>query len=453
MPSDRLETMDFIPPAPIPPARDPSVLTLLAKMAKSQIEGWPKALFEAGCWKAPGGALFVMHPEAVKAVLQDQADHFTTGALFRRMVGPAWGNGILTAQGKHWRVQRRAAAGAFRPIDMARLTPFFVGATEQMLRRWTASPGLQVDVLTDMTQLTFNIVLDTMLSGAADFDRSEMSSALQALFSGINRIRIGMILLPDRYHEKRPNVRAPEREKLLAMIASMIVRRRSEAPVGDLLDLLMQARDPESGDGFDDELLADNLLGFILAGHETTTLALTWALFLVSSHAPTKEALRKEVASVVGAEAIGPQHIADLHFARQIISEALRLYPPAFLLTRIAGRDTSVIGHKVKVGQRINIPVYAIHRRADVFPNPHSFDPCRFGPDNTRPDRYSYLPFGAGPRICLGASFAMTEAVAVLSTIVRSVDLKPLATHKVWPVAQVSLRPRGGMPMIVSSAR
>ena len=445
------DTVRYVPPAPIPADKDPSIVALALRMARSQIEGWPRALYEADTWKAPvpGGALFVMSPEAVGAVLHEQADHFTTGALFRRMMQPAWGKGILIAQGRSWRVQRRAASGAFRPADMASLAPIFTRAAEHTVERWTAAPGEPIDMLHEMTQLTFDVILDATLSGAADFDRAAMSAAVERLFTRMTKIRPSALLAPDRHHEGRASVRAPERDELLAMIGRMVARRRGAPPAGDLVDLLMQARDPETGEGMDDALLADNLLGFILAGHETTTLALTWALFLVASHAPTLRRLRTEVEEVAGDESIRSQHVPELHFARQVISETLRLYPPGYLLTRVAGRDTEVAGQTVKAGRRINIPVYSIHRRADLFADPNAFDPDRFASDRAQPGRHSFLPFGAGPRVCLGASFAMAETVTVLATLVRAVDLWPAAPARVWPVAQLSLRPRGGMPMTI----
>lgn len=441
----------FEPPAPRPFDRDPSLPRLAFRMARSQIEGWPRAVYEADTWRppVPGAALFVMTPEAVRDVLQGQAGDFSTGALFRRVMRPAWGEGMLTAQGSAWRMQRQSASRAFRPAEMANLTPFFVRAVEAAIQRWTSHPPQRVDVLQEMTRLSFDVILDTILSGAKDFDRRSMAERIDRLFRQTSRVPLVSLLVPDRFHERRPSAHVPERETLLKDIGRMISRRRHGPPNGDLIDLLMQAQDPETGEKLDDALLADNLLGFIIAGHETTSLALTWALFLVATHRPTLQRLRAEVEDVTGNAPVGPEHIARLQFTRQVVSETLRLYPPAFLLTRVAGRDTMVAGHRVRVGQRVNIPVYAIHRRADVFPDPHAFDPDRFAPDRPQPSRHSYLPFGAGPRICLGAAFAMTEAVAVLATLVRAVEFEPPPIEKVWPVAQISLRPKGGMPMVV----
>ena len=221
------------------------------------------------------------------------------------------------------------------------------------------------------------------------------------------------------------------KEKLIAANVSQVV--------------LVTATEP----GFSDELLADNLLGFILAGHETTAVALTWTLYLVSAHAPTRERLRAEAEAVIGDSDVSPAHLPRLGFARQVVSEALRLYPPAFLLTRISARDTEICGHRVRAGERVNIPVYAIHRRPSVWSNPHVFDPDRFSAQGRQPGRFEYMPFGGGPRICIGAALAMAEAVTVIVTLLRAADFTPPSPDRVWPQTGLALYPRHGMSMTV----
>lgn len=202
----------FVPPAPIPADRDPPLPVLAWRMARSQIEGWPRALCEADAYKVPlpGGPLFVMSSEAVRTVLQERAEDFSTGALFRRVIRPAWGRGILVAEGQEWRAQRHAAAAAFRPAEMIGLAPFFVGAAERAIERWVAAPGRVVDVHREMTQLTFDVILGATLSGAADFDRLTMGAAIERLFARIGRVPITALLLPDTYHEGRPSLRTAE---------------------------------------------------------------------------------------------------------------------------------------------------------------------------------------------------------------------------------------------------
>lgn len=445
------ERSHFVPPAPIPPDRDPWLVTLMARTLKNQIEGWPRAIYEADAWSSgiAGFPLWVMAPDAVRQVLHDEAEHFPQGALFKRMMRPAWGEGMLIAEGKPWRSQRQAASKAFRPMNMAALTPYFTRATEAMLARWQGTNGATLDIGKEMQRLTFDIILETMPSGAEHFDRETARRDIAELFAELARLNLSYFLRADAYHETRPPRKPPARDRLLGGIARMIEQRRGEPARGDLVDLLMQARDPETGAELSDALLADNLLGFIMAGHETTATALTWSLYLVAAHASTMQRLREEVAAVAGSDPIAAAHVDRLVFTRQVIQEAMRLYPPAFQLTRVAARQTTLAGHNVKPGDRILIPIYAIHRRASTFVDPHAFDPDRFAPGVPPPDRFAYIPFGAGPRICVGAAFAMTEATVILATVARAASLTPPPAESVWPVAGISLWPRGGMPMQV----
>ena len=347
------------------------------------------------------------------------------------------------------RAQRQAASPAFRPVEMAKLAPLFVRAAESTAQRWTTAAQPTVGIEQEMRRLTFDIILETMLSGAADFDRAAMSARIGRLFAQISGIRISYLLAPDRFHDGRPSPRTPDRAQLLRDIGAMIARRRSAPPQGDLVDMLMKARDPRTDAALSDSVLADNLLGFIVAGHETTALTLTWALYLLAAHAPTLRRVRDEVTAVAGDDAIAPEHVAHLVFTRQVISEVMRLYPAGFMLTRVAQNATTLAGRRVTAGQRVNIPVYAIHRRADAFPDPHAFAPDRFAPDRPAPDRFAYIPFGAGPRICLGAAFAAAEMVTVLATLARRIDFTPPPVDAVWPIAKLSIVPRGGLPMQV----
>jgi cytochrome P450 len=431
----------LIPPAILPPARDPSVLILAARMKNNQIAGWPKAMFEEDAWRPPipGAPLFVMHPAAVKTVLTDDVD-FPQGHLARRVMRPAWGKGLLTAQLEDWRAQRHAAAGAFRPADMAAFAPTFARFAETALGRWTASTG-PTDILAEMSRVTFDIILETMLSGGDGFGEAfEQVMDLESVFA---RMRLSYFLAPDAYHAGRAEPLSAGGQALAADILAMVRRRRGEPERGDLVDLLIKA-------GFDDELLADNLRGFMVAGHGTTAVTLAWALYLVAAHPPTAARIRAEADALAGVSGeLGPEQAQRLTFTRQVICEAMRLYPTIFVTTRVAQKDVELAGHRVKAGRRINIPIYAIHRHRRLWSDPDVFDPDRFAPGAAPVDRYSYLPFGAGPRICLGATFAMVEATTILATLVRAAEFELVPGHEVRLFARVALMPEGGMPLRV----
>jgi cytochrome P450 len=235
---------------------------------------------------------------------------------------------------------------------------------------------------------------------------------------------------------------------LKAMVDRMVAARRAGATRDDLVEMLMQAKDPETGRQMDDVLLRDNLLTFIGAGHETTALALTWSLYLLGAHPPTAARVRAEIAEVAGEDRITDAHVERLTFTRQVVLEAMRLYPSLPLMSRMCAQDVEAGGLKVTKGTFVFIPIYAIHRHRLLWDQPDVFDPDRFSPERSAGrHRFSYLPFGAGPRVCIGQAFAQTETVAILATLMRGAVLEPDPGHRVRPLMRVSMRPQGGMPM------
>ena len=299
----------------------------------------------------------------------------------------------------------------------------------------------------ETARITFDVILDAVLSGGEDFDRATLRGRIAAFVAQMARLRLSYFMAPDAWHANRPSRGSADAALLREEVARMVRRRRSAPPRGDLVDLLLQARDPESGRAMDDALVRDNLLGFIVAGHETSAVALAWALYLVSAHAPTAARVRAEAEAVGSGAAIGPGGVERLVFTRQVVQEALRLYPPGYALTRVCARTTELAGLTVRRGTRVMLPIYALHRHRRWWRDPDVFDPDRFGPDQPAPDRHIYMPFGAGGRVCLGAAFAMTELVVVLATLVREAAFTLEPGHRVWPAAGLTLRPEGGLPM------
>ncbi len=197
-----------------------------------------------------------------------------------------------------------------------------------------------------------------------------------------------------------------------------------------------------------DDEVADNLLTFIAAGHETTALALGWTLRLLAEHPEIEARVLDEIAQHAGAAQVQPAQIAKLGFTRQVIQEAMRLYPPAAVVVRRAERDVTLGATPIASGTTVYVPIYALHRRAELWPDPERFDPDRFAPAAVQArHRYAYLPFGAGPRVCIGAGFAMLEAVAILATLAPAVRLTCPPGARPRPVLRITLRPAGGLPM------
>jgi len=201
----------------------------------------------------------------------------------------------------------------------------------------------------------------------------------------------------------------------------------------------------------DDRAIADNLLTFITAGHETTALALCWSLYLLATHPEAEARVLREIAAVTGGAPLAPEHVPKLGYTRQVIQEALRLYPPAPIVARTAQRDLQLGGVAVRAGTPVYIPVYSVHRHRTLWEDPDRFDPDRFAPDRVKGrHRYSFLPFGAGPRICIGASFATLEAVAILATLLPAFRLTPAEGYRPELLMRITLRPSPAMRMLPS---
>ena len=246
----------------------------------------------------------------------------------------------------------------------------------------------------------------------------------------------------------RPSIRFFEE-----MVNELIEARKALLASGepaprDLLTLLLEAADPETGKGLTDIEVRTNIVTFIGAGHETTANALSWSLYLLSQDERARERVEQEVDEVLGEGPIEPQHLERLVYTRAVIDEAVRLYPPAPYMSRTAIADDRIGDLEIPAGSMVVIAPYVLHRHKKLWDEPDAFRPERFLPENRGGiDRFAYLPFGAGPRVCIGASFSLQEAVIVLATIARSVRLDLVEGHEVVPVQRITLRPRGGLPM------
>lgn len=420
----------FIPPAFHPlPARVGFLAAL--RSIRTVVDGWPAAVFEGGVHQLglPGAPVIVSDPDLAAEVLLERREDFPRGERLNRLFRPVWGRGIFVTEGAEWRWQRRAGAPAFRPAHMAALVPVMRTAAERTLEG--RRDGQPFDLQGEMRRLTLNVLFDAALSGGDDFpDKAEASRQIDAFVSSVGKFGLTDLMpMPESW---RPSVESRGGKPAAYMrehVGAMVARRRNEAgraenvARGDLVDLLMAAIDPETGAQMDDVLVRDNLIGFIAAGHETSAYALSWALWLVANHPPTERRLLEEIAAVAGDAPIAAAHLDALVFTRQVVEETLRLYPGAVGIAREAGRDTSIGGRAVRRGTMVLVATYALHRRADFWENPNAFDPDRFAPGGPPRGPFTYLPFGAGPRVCMGAAFAMTELVTALATLVRGAKL------------------------------
>lgn len=434
-------------------------LRLLRAMLRNPLDSLPAEAFTAPMLRSTAlgrDMVHVMAPELVQAALNGASAHLDKGESVRRPLGAALGDGLLTAEGDDWRWQRRAIAPVFRANGLERFLPAMIANAEAMRDRLRAlPPGSNVTINHEMMRLTFDIIVETMLSGTKGFDADQVEAEVTEYLRLTRWSSLAALAgIPDW-------APYPGRRRSAALAGGL--RRRVEAKVAarraegvdrdDLIDLLLRAVDPQTGRRMTDIEIGDNLLTFLTAGHETTALGLAWTLDLLSRHPEVAAQVRAEIAEVTQGAPLAYTHIAALHYTRQVFQEALRLYPPAAIIPRRVNKTLELGGETLATGTLLLVPIYAIHRHEALWEAPHVFDPERFRPDQaaTR-HRYAYMPFGAGPRICIGAGFAMMEAVAILAVLLRDLRFVGLDAQPPAPRLDITLRPEQPLTMRVVPA-
>jgi cytochrome P450 len=440
-----------------PPDQPLPMLRLLRAVVDNPLKAWPCAVYREPVHRARvlgRETIYVMAPDLIRAVLLDEADNFEKGEISRRALGPALGDAILTAEGSRWRWQRRAVAGIFRQERIRDFLPAMTASAERTRDRWCALPaGAEIDVAHEMMRMTFDIILSTMLSGRSRVDLELMERSITEYLEPTSWIvALAMVGAPSWVPYPGAHRARRAREHLHRMLETLIVEaKRNPSNRDDLLSLLTNATDPETGKSMTAIDVRDNLLTFITAGHETTALALTWTLYLLSLHPEVEQRVKREIAATTRGGPIHAKHIDALAYTSQVIQEAIRLYPPVALIVRAARRDVKLGNEPVRAGTTVYVPVYAVHRHEKLWREPERFDPSRFEPDAAKArDRYTYLPFGGGPRVCIGQNFAQMEATAILATLLGSFQLRLRPGHIPEPRLRVTLRPTGGMPMRIA---
>ncbi len=437
----------------IPPEKPLGFVRMIATAIRNPIEIWPRCVYEepfVRLRRGPREFVFVTDPDLIREMLVDESDAFVKSDGLIRSLEPALGRALLTADGPHWRWQRRASAPIFRHERIIGFLPIMVAAAERCRDAWLARGG-EVDVARDMMHTTFEIIAATMLSGGSALDVDRVERDITTYIDNTGWPVALSILSAPRWMPYPGRARSMRsRDYLRTEVTRLVAERRDGERREDLVSLLIEARDPETGRAMTDKEVADNLITFISAGHETTALALTFSFYLLSLHPGIEAKVVAEIREVVGDAPLEAGHVEALAYTRQVVQEAMRLYPPASILVRDAARDVAIGGHTFAAGTSFNVPIYALHRHKRIWRDPDALDPQRFSPDAVKDrHRYAHMPFGAGPRICIGMSFAMMEAVAILAVLLRDVRLTLRPGHVPRLVMKVTLRPQNGMPMQV----
>lgn len=420
---------------------------LMQKTLRNPLEAIPPEAFTLplAYWRVVGhDVALVCDPDLIRQVMVTEADASDKGESVRRPLGPALGEGLLIAEGADWRWHRRAVAPIFRAAGLDRFVPVMLQAAERARSRLATAEG-PVALNHEMMRTTFEIIAETMLSGGGELDVDRVGANVSAYLRETPWANFASLLGLPAWMPLPGRGRAREAARYLRQeIEALVATRRAAGPGGhDLVDLLLVAEDPETGRRMSDVEVTDNLVTFMTAGHETTALALAWTLDLLGRHPEIARRVGQEVEAVTGGGAVETAHLEHLTYTRQVLQEGMRLYPPAAILVRRMTQPMRLAGRDFAAGSRIVVPVYALHRHASLWEAPHVFDPDRFAPEPvSERHRYAYLPFGAGPRICIGSGFAMLEAVAILAVLMRDLRFVPVEPSPPEPQLEITLRPR-----------
>lgn len=440
---------------PFEPPPKPVGLAGLPTVWRNYIETIPRAAYEEGVTLIRGrhsNDILACDPDLIQEILVEKADAFVRDDLTRRAFSPVIGaNSLFLAEGADWRWQRRAVASIFRHETLLSFIPIFTAAAERRIERWLSPQhGPTIDAAQAMTRTTFDIIVAAMLGGAETLDAERYGRALKENFNAIPwHVIYDILSLPQWLPFPGRGRALRARDFLHRDIARIVAARRAKpAAKPDLLDLLLAARDPEDGRSMNDSEVVTNLLTFIAAGHETTAVALTWTLWILAKDQSAQQQVHDEAVAVAGPGPVVAAHVEGLAFTRQVLQEAMRLFPPAPAMSRQPKQAMQLAGIQLTQGSRVHIPIYALHRHLRLWSEPNTFDPSRFAPAQVKArPRYAYLPFGGGPRVCIGASFAMIEATVILATLVRAVRFRPVADYRPKTVTRITLRPAGGLPL------
>lgn len=433
----------------------PATVRALSAVVRNPLDALPREIYsEPVVARRLAGTprLYLADPVLIHEALVKNADALDKGEEVRRALGPALGQGLLTSDGSHWKWQRQSVAQGFRHDRLLALQPAMIAAAERTKERWQADGPAALDIGHEMMRTTFDIIVATMMSGGVGIDVGRVEQSITDYLEPSGwTFALSLLGAPDwiPYPGKGKAVAAVAflRSSLHAVITE---RRGDDAPQQDLVTMLLSAADPETGRTMTDEEIVDNLMTFVTAGHETTALGLAWAFYLLSQHPDIEAAVLEEIEAVTGGEPLANDDVAELVYTRQVFSEAMRLYPPAPIITRTAIRDFTLGEHTVRKGTVLYVPIHAVHHHADLWENPERFDPARFEPQAIKArHRQAYMPFGAGPRVCIGNAFAVMEAVAVLAVLLPAFKISTASPTPPKPIMRVTLRPKKSLMMRV----
>jgi len=446
----------FRPAAPVRPVTPPPLWRRLSgELATNWVAGWPRGSFRERYMFARVITVrnhIINDPDAIGRVLLDNAANYEKPALVKRILAPSVGWNLLVSDGDVWREQRRLMAPVFTPAAVESFTEIFREVAREQVELWSREPPGRVDVAQAATRATFEVMSRSLFSGDAALSSETASAHITATLASAGKYSVARLLgAPwlDQSRIRRDGIRGSA--FLRRQLADLIQRRKVDpTPPKDfmsrLLDAFSQSHPPEEAA----ELALGNGILFFVAGHETTANALSWAFYLMGGDPEVQERAAAEAVAAVEAGGTPMQVAARLPYLRMVLDETLRLYPPATRMDRSPIVDDVLCGRPVRAGDMVSIWPWLLHRHETLWNAPDLFDPENFSAQaKAGHHRFQYIPFGAGPRICIGAAFAINEALLIMAEWLSRYRFRLDPDHEVIPTAAITLRPKGGMPMFI----
>lgn len=391
---------------------------------------------------------FLNHPDLVKYVLVTTPQNFLKGDALRNN-RRIFGNGLLTSEGDFWRHQRRLIQPAFHHDRIAAYGEAMVAHAERMMTAWQDGDSRNIHV--EMMQVTLKIVTEELFQVQIAAERDRFAAAVNTLLELSSG---GRMLLPPwlRLVPTRGNLAYFRAARRLDEIVYGLIRKQKSdgSDSKGLLSALLQVRD-ENGQPMPDEQVRDEVMTLLLAGHETTAVALSWTWYLLAQHPEVEQRLWAELRDVLGGRSPAPADVAALPYTERVIREAIRLYPPIWAMVRSPQKDCEIGGYRVPAGSAVLMSQWVMHRDPRFYDEPERFDPDRWLDERAKGlPRFAYFPFGSGPRTCIGASFAMMEAVLILATVAQRYQVRLAPGFVAEPMPTITLRPRHGIQAVLA---
>ena len=447
----------FIPPTIDAPREPLGVLASLRAVQKNALSILPSISFTQPIVSGRTGLghwHMVQGPEGLRRIFLDNVDNYPKSEVMIRMLRSAVGESLFTSEGPRWRWQRRAIAPVFATRNVRSLAPMMTQTAERATTRIAEHSG-PVEIVREMLSATFDVICEVALSGQDYIDAEEYGAAIVQYFVTAGRASLLDFLDLPHWVPRPGELRSRGAVRTMhRMVAKAIEARRESGPgeLEDLLDYMLKAEDPETGRQMTPTDLLHNMQFFIVAGHETTALALAWCLYLISNDDAVQARAHEEARSVLGERAAGVDDLPRAPYVEQVLQEAMRLYPPVGLLARNVLAPDELYERQIRPRDTVFLNIYALHRHTLYWDQPDAFDPEHFAPDKVEArDRFEYLPFGAGPRICVGANFAMMQAQIILMTLLARFRFSP-AGPPPKPVMHMTIRPDPGVTLQATPA-